>query len=900
LQRNTVKGASAEHVESCQFRIKDQLSDRFWGIFWIDASSEDNIERSLVNIAAVCGLASEANVFRRWLSNLPETWLMIFDNADDPNLDLSQYFPVGARGTILITTRNPECRHHAPIGSSWELQGMAVEEAIVLILKVSGVDDVSNPRMRDIAKPVVLTLGCLALAVAQAGAVIRQGVCGMDEYCELYSQRRKELLSYRSIQGKEEYKYTVYTTWEISLGAIEAMSDAAAGDAMELLQMFGFLHHEGISEEIFRRAWTNLWNEGHSDWIKRHQLHMLLRQRSTEWDPQALRKAISILSSFSLINRDKNGLVSMHPLVHRWARDRLGRSDEERKWTLTVSTIAVSISWTFQTDDYRFRQSLIPHLDACLRVYDDGIFRLEVPESDSLNMAERFAIAYKENGRRQEALELTEKVMAARKRTLGEEHPGTLSSMQSLAIRYSEVGRRQEALELVEKVMAARKRTLGEEHPDTLRSMHNLAIHYGEVGRRQEALELTEKVAVARKRTLGEEYPETLSSMHSLAIRYSEVGRRQEAVELAEKVMVATKRTLGEEHPDTLHSMHSLANGYSEVGRRQEALELTEKVLAARKRTLGEEHPDTFSSMDDLAIRYSEVGRRQEAVELAEKVMAARKGTLGEEHPDTLRSMHNLAIHYGGVGRRQEALELVEKVMAATKRTLGEEHPDTLRSMHSLAIRYSEVGRREETLELTEKVVVAMKRTLGEEHPDTLGSMHSLAICYSEVGRRKETLELTEKVVAAMKRTLGEEHPDTLRSMHSLANGYSEVGRQEEALELTEKVVVAMKRALGEEHPDTLGSMHSLANRYSEVGRRQEALELKKKVVAVRKRTQGKEYPDTLLSHGNLAILETIPGPSAELPWQHSASKKSSSGHTTDKLNARQKKRSSRFQRKLL
>src|SRR5271155_5179209 len=374
-----------------------------------------------MNVAAVCGLAGEANVVRRWLSNLSETWLMIFDNADDPDLDLSQYFPVGTRGTILITTRNPECRHHAPTGSSWELRGMAVEEAIVLILKMSGVDDVSDPRMRDMARPVVLTLECLALAVAQAGAVIRQGVCGMDEYCELYSQRRKELLDYRPIQGGEEYKYTVYTTWEISLRAIEVMSNIAAEDAMELLQIFSFLHHEGISEEMFRRAWTNIWNKDHSDWTKRHQFHILLRQSSTGWDPQALRKALSILSSFSLINRDKDGLVSMHPLVHGWARDRLSRSDEERKWTLAVSTIAMSISWTFQTSDYRFRRSLIPHLDTCLRVYGDGIFRLQAVENDSLSMAEKFALAYQENGRRVEALELTEKVVAADKRTLGEE-----------------------------------------------------------------------------------------------------------------------------------------------------------------------------------------------------------------------------------------------------------------------------------------------------------------------------------------------------------------------------------------------------------------------------------------------------------------------------------------------
>ena len=579
-----------------------------------------------MNVAAVCGLSGEVNVVRRWLSNLPETWLMIFDNADDPDLDLSRYFPVGARGTILITTRNPECRHHAPTGSSWELRGMAVEEAIVLILKMSGVDDVSDPRIRDMAKQVVLALECLALAVAQAGAVIRQGVCGMDEYCGLYSQRRKDLLNYRPIQGGEEYKYTVYTTWEISLRAIEAMSDTAAEDAMELLQMFSFLHHEGISEEMFRRAWTNLWNEDHSDWTKRHQFHILLRQSSTEWNPRALRKALSILSSFSLINRDKDGLVSMHPLVHGWARDRLSRADEERKWTLAVSTIAMSISWTFQTSDYRFRRSLIPHLDACLRVYSDGIFRLQAAENDSLIMAEKFALAYQENGRRVEALELTEKVVAARKRTLEEEHPDTLRSMHALAIHYSEAGRRQEALELLEKVVAANKRMLGEEHPDTLGSMHNLANRYSQVGRRQEALELLEKVVVARRRTLGEEHPDTLGSMHSLALSYSQVGRRQEALELTEKVAVARKRTLGEEHPDTLGSMHNLANCYSKVGRRQEALELLEKVVAVKKRTLGEEHPDTLTSHGNLTIL------RQSPVPSADSPW---------QHPDSTKSSGN-------------------------------------------------------------------------------------------------------------------------------------------------------------------------------------------------------------------------------------------------------------------
>ncbi|KIM95717.1 hypothetical protein OIDMADRAFT_133514, partial [Oidiodendron maius Zn] len=56
----------------------------------------------------------------------------------------------------------------------------------------------------------------------------------------------------------------------------------------------------------------------------------------------------------------------------------------------------------------------------------------------------------------------------------------------------------QEALQLIETVVVARKWTLGEEHPDTLRSMHNLANRYSNAGRRQEALQLLETAVVTR------------------------------------------------------------------------------------------------------------------------------------------------------------------------------------------------------------------------------------------------------------------------------------------------------------------------------------------------------------------------------------------------------------------
>ncbi|KAI4256990.1 MAG: hypothetical protein L6R42_005913, partial [Xanthoria sp. 1 TBL-2021] len=529
----------------------------FWGIFWMDASSAESLERGYLQVAEVCGLEARVSVVQRWLSNTSEPWALILDNADDPRLDISPYFPVGNRGVVLITTRNPECEFHSTVGS-FELGAMATGEAVTLLLRTVGADNMSDRSIRGAAESVVQTLGCLALAITQAGAVIRQGYCKMEEYRTLYSRRRKELLSQKAIQGGEDYRYTVYTTWEVSRQMIEDMSTEAGQDALALLRMFSFLHYEGISEEIFNRVWRGLHKNRQYDWMISHQLKMLLRQSDQEWNVYPLRAAISILRSFSLINRNKNDLISVHPLVHSWTRDQMSASQQDAMWRQTTATIALSIPWTFKTADYRFRQSMMPHIDACLGFRKEGVFSLQSVGEECQTMASNFALVYGQVGRRQEALQLGERVVEVYKRTLGQEHYKTLHSMQILAISYSEVGRRQEALQLAERVVEVFKRTFGLEHYKTLHSIHNLAISYSKVGRRQEALQLAERVVEVYKRTSGEEYPDTLRSMHSLVLRYSEAGRRQEALQLAERVVEVCKKSLGEEHRNTVASIYTL------------------------------------------------------------------------------------------------------------------------------------------------------------------------------------------------------------------------------------------------------------------------------------------------------------------------------------------------------
>jgi hypothetical protein len=75
-----------------------------------------------------------------------------------------------------------------------------------------------------------------------------------------------------------------------------------------------------------------------------------------------------------------------------------------------------------------------------------------------------------------------------------------------------------------EKVLEARQRILGDDHPHTLGTMNNLALSYQSLGRTKEAAEMQEKSLETRQRILGDEHPHTLGTMDGLASSYHLLG----------------------------------------------------------------------------------------------------------------------------------------------------------------------------------------------------------------------------------------------------------------------------------------------------------------------------------------------------------------------------------------
>lgn len=168
----------------------------YWGVFWIDASNQENAERgfSFLGEQAGKGLSFAAGI--HWLSKCLKPWLLVLDNVDDPDMDISQYFSPGGKGHILVTTRNPGVTDYANAGE-FRFRGMDPEEAIELLLKSShspNASDLANPQDRKMAQGIASELGYLPLALAHAGATIRRNIYTMEKYLHYYLRRRKDMI----------------------------------------------------------------------------------------------------------------------------------------------------------------------------------------------------------------------------------------------------------------------------------------------------------------------------------------------------------------------------------------------------------------------------------------------------------------------------------------------------------------------------------------------------------------------------------------------------------------------------------------------------------------------------------------------------------------------------------
>jgi hypothetical protein len=674
-------------------------------VWWVSAADASSLAAGTVTIARSLG-ASEADLRtlavqagdapdRLWsrLEQVPACgWLLVFDNADEPDLlaargglvaDGTGFARASSRGLVLVTSRHVELETWGRQARLRRLQPLSDVEAADVLLDLAP-DAGSGEQARSLGN----RLGGLPLALHLAGTYLGSGIGRWTSFAR-YERALDMDQAGAGLLGPDpdaprgrDPRAAVMRTWELSLDDLARRGLPHARAVLRLLSCFA----PGIPVplELFDPA----------------EMGMLLASAPDDMAPgrgrpdTRVEHALRGLARLDLVQvvPARQG-VFVHPVIADTNRAHLLTGTDadlrpEVMWRTAVRLVAGmigSLDWAHPDDRLRFH-SLVPHL----RVLHDA--------PDGLLDAEHFVT-----------------LIEASRRTIlahlwGPAGPDAPDLMFSTPLHVSEFGDPagvvprgrnrhahpyltgrsrtwDHAEAALREAIASRRRDLGDDHPATRDARYNLARLFAFQDRLEESRRGFEQVLVAQRRVLGHRHQDVLITRFNIALKLARLGRWSEAEAGIAEVVDEFSAQFGDHHPATLAARHELAWAMANQGRWAEAESVFRQVLAARRRLFGDGHSATLATRHELAWTVGGQGRWAEAEAAYGEIVLAKRQTLGDDHPDTLAAWHNLGWTIAEQGRGRQAAAVLRDVLEAKRRVFGDDHSLTQATRRALASR---------------------------------------------------------------------------------------------------------------------------------------------------------------------------------------------------------------------
>lgn len=760
------------------YRYRDQY-DLVW---WIPADQPGLVRSNLAQLAPRLGVPGSAMtstedaadaVIDRLRSGEPyKQWLLIFDNADDPEA-LRPNIPPGP-GHVLITSRNPR----------WE--GVVGTVAVDVFSREESMQFLGRRMRRSIsdvdAERLAEALGDLPLALEQSAALQSETGMSPEEYLRLLKERTASLLN----EGKPaEYPLSMSAAWELSVSTLQQHLP----EAMELLRCWAFFGPEPIPRGVFRPVKGPV----------RPVMTELLA------DPLRLSKAIKQLGKYALVRIEAEPgegtvtgerTIQVHRLIQALLREGLTADAQDQIRTEVHSLLAGAApsdagdpaNWTrfdallahvaptrladSQREDVReFALRILEYLMASgnhnvARTHVDSFLERWTTDSGQQDVSVLRARRVKGDllrflGRYDEAYHLDTATLAAMREVVGDDHRDTLVLRNGIGADLRGRGLFVEAREHDTESVSLHRAVLGPDNQRTLMAVNNLALDLGLNSDYRGARALLEEALRAAQLAEAAVSRGTVLNLWASLSRMTRLcGDYAEACDIGEEALAYGQEVLGRDHPRILLTQKDLAIARLRVGEATEALELAAAVHARYVRNYGIDHPSTLGAALCLANAFRVNGLIDRAFKLAQDAMVRYPKVYGADHPYYFGCASNVAVLLRVRGDLDGARELNERVIAGLRAKVGGGHHYALTVSVNLASDLAALGELEAACQLGRDTHRQLRHLVGEQHPTTLACAANLAADLARADYGDEAAALREETMRYYHETRGMEHPD--------------------------------------------------------------------------------------------------------------------------------------------
>lgn len=723
-----------------EYAYRSYEQGRYTHVLWINAASEEAILSSFMTLAELLP-ASVARgetdqrklvkAIKYWLEQCQQSWLVIFDNADEISL-LHPYLPQRGNGSLLLTTRS-----HAvgSLAAPLEVENMGLVEGTAFLLQRAQRQQADEDE-RDEATNVVIALDGFPLALDQAGAYIEETGCSFSDYLRLYRQRHRELLARRGKQVTD-YPDSIATTWSLSFQQVEQANPAAA----ELLHLCAYLSPDAIPEELLilgKQYWPAILQQAVSD-------------------PFTFQGMFEDLLRFSLVRRRvEERQIGIHRLVQVVQRDRI-EIEEQHRWTERVVRAVHAVFPANPKRNVACWSHCLKYLEQA-QACDGLIQQYELVLPEAAELLDRARIYLSEHASYSLAEPLFQRAVVIREVQMA-------LSLKDLAYLYYRQGRYTLAEEKYKRALHILEQKPGPAYRQVTAAVlnHLGSLYYGQ-GKYRQAEPFYERALHLREEEVGPDHPRAASPLNNLALLYQELGNYALAETLNLRALRIWEQAGGPEHPDVAFALNGLAELYVKWGKYKEAEPLFQRSIAIREHALGPDHPDVAYPLHGLAELYTILGRYEEARLLLQRALQIWEQGVGPEHDATAFALDGLArlSAQGNQEDRERAEALFQRALHIRERQLGPEHPEVARSLSGLAKLYLDQGKYEPAEPLLQRALVIWEQRLGPGHPYVAHTLHDLATVSRQQGKLQEALSLARRALQICEQALGDTHPQTV------------------------------------------------------------------------------------------------------------------------------------------
>ncbi|MEV8431744.1 FxSxx-COOH system tetratricopeptide repeat protein [Streptomyces chartreusis] len=628
----TIRGLAGVGKSTLALHHAHRHRDQYMLRWWITADSPASVASGLADLAFRLNPAFSTTVRSEdathwainWLSAQPD-WLLVLDNVEDP-AHIRPLLRQSMTGHVLVTTRRDLDRPDS--GLCLDLLDDAHSAEVLTALTGHS----------EAAAELAHELGHLPLALQQAGAYVVQTRGTLSGYLERLRTDPGPL--HATVPEGGDPERAVARIWHHTLQAVEERDPWA----VQFLRIIAYFAPDDIPRDIIR---------------------------DEELDPVDVDRALSLLSSYSLITLTPD-TVSIHRLLQSVLRagssqeadavrvfatpEDKARADSKLPWRrrqvrratvragaemraaghvlthfLPVEDAGDPMRWP------RWR-ALLPHAEALFAQAREDQWLL-FPELLTATCTHLMS-----QGLDARARPYAEMLLKASERLYGPDHlpPHLAPVLNLLAMIHRNLGDYPRANELAQRALALCDGQDERMWAETSGALTALATTYRNLGRFEDALRLdwrSVQISLARSGYT----PFTSVSLSNLGLSLRGLGRYEEALKVAEQALEISRETLPADHVTNLTNLNNLTIALLDLERHEEAERAGLHALEAAERILDQDHPHFSVALSNLAVVHTRSGRHEEALPIAERAVLLSVRTLGPDHPITLTNVHNLA-----------------------------------------------------------------------------------------------------------------------------------------------------------------------------------------------------------------------------------------------------------------